>query len=186
MGYLAIQLHDSLLRSGEQIRSRTIRIQDLDRRPGARPEDPLLGSWKGVTSDYSEGIYAQVDGDDGRCLARLPDDPRHRERALATLRGTVAGAGLELSGDGWTGRIQDGIFSGQGRQRAVRPIGQGRGPSSDPGHQISPSSSRCGSAARGRPASESALAAMIRADTVASNASASVAAADVVSGGNSG
>lgn len=118
-GHIALQLHNSLKRSGDQIRWRNFRIKDLDRSARGGGEEQVAGRWKGATSNAGAGIYAEVELTGDLCLARFYENPELGGPVLAQLSGKMGAGIIVLTGDGWTGTIEHGVLRGQGHGRGA-------------------------------------------------------------------
>ena len=70
--------------------------------------DPLMGDWQGAG-----GIVAQVvPTGDGKYQAVLLSAFDTENNVVATLQGTASADGVAFSGDGWSGEIKGGHFTG--------------------------------------------------------------------------
>ena len=71
--------------------------------------DPLAGDWQGDKAGYVAQVFPTGDGNYQANLLTAFDT---ESNVIAVLRGTTSDGGINFSGSGWTGAVNDSVFTG--------------------------------------------------------------------------
>ena len=105
-GFIGLQVHATEVETPMQVRWKNIRILDLGLNED-NPEiaNPFIGDWQSSEGKYKAQVY--ISGE-GVYKANLVTEFGSLEQPLTILSGKPAGENiLELTGDKWTGKIED-------------------------------------------------------------------------------
>lgn len=107
-GFIGLQVHETKDEKPMKIYFKNIKIKDLGlNAEQADKFDPLIGEYK--TGDGK--MFAKVYSVKGAYKVSLVKSPISRDAPVATLNGEKSGDVLNLSGDGWSGKIVEGKLS---------------------------------------------------------------------------